>query len=76
MYILLWVKTNGAIFWVGEFTTHFSTYFSGWIGMFTGTIWTLTHGHIILRKEARANHHESPNTLHVVDVGRGAKFKL
>ena len=28
---------------VGEFTAHFSTYFSGWIGMFTGgTIWLLT----------------------------------
>ena len=24
------------IFGVGEFTTHFRTYFSGWIGMFTG----------------------------------------
>ena len=23
-------------FGVGEFTTHFRTYFSGWIGMFTG----------------------------------------
>ena len=29
-----------------EFTTQFRTYFSGWIGMFTGgTIWILTHGH-------------------------------
>ena len=28
---------------VGEFT-QFRTYFSGWIGMFTGTIWVLTHG--------------------------------
>ena len=28
-------------------TTHFRTYFSGWIGMFTGgTIWILTHGHL------------------------------
>ena len=28
----LWVKTNGIPFWlVGEFTTHFRTYFSGWI---------------------------------------------
>ena len=28
-------------------TTHFRTYFSGWIGMFTGgTIWLLTHGHV------------------------------
>ena len=34
-------------FGVGEFTTHFRTYFSGWIGMFTGgTIWVLTHGHM------------------------------
>ena len=32
---------------VGEFTTHVRTYFSGWIGMFTGgTIWILTHGHV------------------------------
>ena len=30
------VKTNRIPFWlVGEFTTHFRTYFSGWIGMFT-----------------------------------------
>ena len=30
-------------FGVGEFTTHFRTDFSGWIGMFTGgTIWILT----------------------------------
>ena len=28
---------------IGEFTTHFRTDFSGWIGMFTGgTIWVLT----------------------------------
>ena len=28
----LWVKTKGIQFWlVGEFTTHFRTYFSGWI---------------------------------------------
>ena len=26
----------GSHFWAGEFTTHFRTYFSGWIGMFTG----------------------------------------
>ena len=33
----LWVKTNGIPFWlVGEFTTHFRAYCSGWIGMFTG----------------------------------------
>ena len=33
----------GILFWlVGEFTTHFRTYCSGWIGMVTGgTIWTL-----------------------------------
>ena len=32
---------------VGEFTTHFRTYYSGWIGMFTaGTIWLLTHAHV------------------------------
>ena len=30
---------------VGEFTTHFSRDFSGWAGMFTGTVWLLTHGH-------------------------------
>ena len=36
----------GIPFWlVGEFSTHFRAYFSGWIGMFTGgTIWLLTHG--------------------------------
>ena len=27
-------------------TTHVRTYLSGWIGMFTGTIWILTHGHM------------------------------
>ena len=28
-------------------TTHFRTYFSGWIGMLTGgTFWILTHGHL------------------------------
>ena len=44
--IWLWVKTNGIPFW-GRCTTHFRTYFSGWIGMFTGgTVWILTHGHI------------------------------
>ena len=35
----------------GRCTTHFRTYFNGWIckiGMVTGgTIWILTHGHII-----------------------------
>ena len=41
------VKTNGSHFEVGAFTTHFRTYFSGWIGMFTArTIWSLTHGHM------------------------------
>ena len=39
----LWVKTNGIPFGVGEFTTHFRTYFSGWIGMFWG-YGLLTHG--------------------------------
>ena len=33
-------------FW-GRCTTYFRTYFSGWIGIFTGgTIWLLTHGHV------------------------------
>ena len=27
----LWVETNGIPFWGSEFTTHFRTYFSGWI---------------------------------------------
>ena len=41
-----WVNTNP--FGVGEFTTHFRTYFSGWIGMFTrGTIGVLTHSHVM-----------------------------
>ena len=32
------VKTvKGDPILVGEFTNHFRTYFSGWIGMFTGT---------------------------------------
>ena len=32
-------------FGVGEFTTHFRTNFSGWIGLFTrGTIWILIYG--------------------------------
>ena len=40
------VKTHGIPFWLaGEFTPHVRTYFSGWIGMFTGgTIWLLTRG--------------------------------
>ena len=34
-------------FGVGEFTTNFRTYFSGWIGMFTGnTLGSLTHSHV------------------------------
>ena len=34
--VWLWVKTNGIPFWlVGECTTHFRLYFSGWIGLFT-----------------------------------------
>ena len=38
-------KPVGSHFGVGEFTTHFRTYFGGWIGMFTGgTIWVLTYG--------------------------------
>ena len=43
-------------FWlVGECTTPFRTYFSGWIGMFTeGTIWLLTHG-IGKRTRSRSN---------------------
>ena len=36
-YVAVVVKTVlGSQFGVGEFTTHFRTYFSGWIGMFTG----------------------------------------
>ena len=44
----LWLsKSMGSHLGVGEFTTHFRTYLSGWIGMFTGgTIWILTHGHM------------------------------
>ena len=35
-HVAVVVKTNGIPFWlVGEFTTHFRTYFSG-NGMFTG----------------------------------------
>ena len=46
--IWLWVKTDGIPFWGFRCTTHFRTYFSGWIGMFTGgTIWTLTHGQYV-----------------------------
>ena len=31
---------------------HFRTYFSGWIGMFTGTtIWVLTHGHVAMEPD-------------------------
>ena len=45
----LWLSKTvlGSHFGVGEFTTHFRNYFSGWIGMFTGsTIWLFTHGHV------------------------------
>ena len=36
----------GSHFGVGEFSTHFRTYFSVWMGMLTGgTIWLLTHGY-------------------------------
>ena len=39
---------------VGEFTTRFRSYSSGWIGMFTGgTIWLLTHGY--MRNRAARN---------------------
>ena len=50
----------GSHFGVGEFTTHFRTYFSGWIGMFTGgTIWVLTHGHLSeVRSRRRARNYE------------------
>ena len=38
-----WANTNGIPFW-GRCNTHFRTYSSGWIEMFTGvTIWVLTH---------------------------------
>ena len=44
-----WFKTNRIPFWGFRCTTHFRTYFSGWIGMFTGaTIWVLTHGQMTL----------------------------
>ena len=40
-------KPLGSHFGVGEFTAHFRTYFSGWIGMVTGgMVWILTHGHM------------------------------
>ena len=43
----LWVKTVLVPFWGFRCTTHVRTYFSGWIGTFTGgTIWLLTHGHM------------------------------
>ena len=42
----------GIPFW-GRCTTHFRTYFSGWIGMFTGgTIWPLTHGQVCAERAA------------------------
>ena len=49
----LWVKTKWYRFW-GRCTTHFRTYFSGWIGMSTGgTIWILTHGHVLAQLAQR-----------------------
>ena len=40
-------KPMGSHFWVGEFTTHSRTDFSGdWDVQGGGTIWILTHGHI------------------------------
>ena len=39
-------KPMGSHFWIGA-PPFFRTYFSGWIGKFTGgTIWVLTHGHV------------------------------
>ena len=41
----------GIPFWGGgsvNFTTHFRTYFSGWIGIFTRITGLLTHGHLAL----------------------------
>ena len=42
----------------GEFTTHFRTYFSGWIGMFTGAteFWLLTHGQIGVCRRVALKH--------------------
>ena len=37
----------GSHFGVGEFTTHFRTYFSGDWDVDWGTIWILTHGHVL-----------------------------
>ena len=36
----------GSHFGTGEFTTHFRTYFSDW-DVHWGTIWVLTHGHLL-----------------------------
>ena len=48
----------GSHFGVGELATHVRTYFSGWSGMFTGTIWILTHGLLSASgPEARASRH-------------------
>ena len=53
---------------LGRCTTHFRTYFSGWIGIFTrGTIWILTHGH--LWPERRPKGHGPKATLGIL---RGA----
>ena len=39
---------------IGEFTTHFRTCFSGWIGMFTGgTIWILTRASVGLAEVSK-----------------------
>ena len=49
---------------VGEFTTHFRTYLSGWIGMFTGvTIWSLTHGQISLWFDLFFRWHKFPRSI-------------
>ena len=62
--ILVYLSGGSKPFWdpilVGEFTTHFRTYFSGWIGMFTGgTIWILTHGHLALEALALGEQHRT-----------------
>ena len=48
---LIWVCLSKP-FWdpilvgIGEFTTHFRTYFSDWLMFTGGTIWLLTHDHL------------------------------
>ena len=54
LFLGLGSKPMGSHFGIGEFTTHFRAYFSGWIGMFTGTIWVLTHDHTPVQGK---NHH-------------------